>query len=61
MRADCSLAPSLYIDPLRRQAAEEVVSLCFEDAGGGGGGRLGAESCVVGEFFLVRAGIFVLM
>ena len=29
-------------------------------AGLGGGVRLGAEKCVVVEFFLVRAGVFVL-
>jgi len=47
VRADCSLAPSLYIDPLRRQAAEEVVSLCFEDAGGAVGCR---KLCCGGVF-----------
>jgi len=31
------------------------------DTGAGGGAWLGTESCVVVEFFLVRAGVFVLI
>ena len=33
--------------------------MCLEEVRGGV--RLGAEKCVVVEFFLVRAGVFVLM
>ncbi len=46
--------------PLAATGCGGVVFVCLE-GGEGGGVRLGAESCVVGEFFLVQAGVFVLM
>lgn len=39
----------IYRTLLRRQATEGVVFACLEE-GAGGGARLGAESCIVGEF-----------
>ena len=45
--------------PPAAEAAEGVVSLCLRRRGGGV--RLGREKCVVVEFFLVRAGVFVLV
>ena len=66
MRADCDQlswrtgTEPIYRPPLRRQAAEGVVFVCFEEARVGERG--GVQKVVLrGEFSLVRAGVFVLM
>lgn len=49
----------IYRPPAPPGCREGGFCVLWGDAGGGV--RLGAESYVVGEFFLVRAGVFMLM